>query len=94
MHLAGKANAGDLRWRHARLLQQFCDSGLRSLPPIVRILLGPTRLGRLKGLMVVDGRCYDCTRFIDEEGARTTSADIDSQKLDGSIPRLSLCDAL
>jgi hypothetical protein len=79
MHLAAEADAGDLFAFGVTLFQQLANGALAGLPPIVRVLFGPTSAGRCKRLMLVDGRCDDRAGFIDQQGARSPGADIDSE---------------
>ena len=59
VHLAAKADAGNLRRRDLRIPKQFSHSALAGLPPVVRILLCPPAARRRKGLVFVDSGSDD-----------------------------------
>jgi hypothetical protein len=78
VHLTAKADASDLRGLNVPLLQEFAYGALAGLPPVLRILFRPPAARGSKGLVFVNGGSDDRARFIDEQGARPSRADINT----------------
>jgi hypothetical protein len=79
VHLSGQADGADRLRRGAALRQDRPDRLLRRAPPVFRILLGPCRTGRSEGGVLGGRRRDQPPVFAEQERARASGADIDSQ---------------
>jgi len=84
--LAGEADAGDVFASEIRTGKRFAQGGTCGVPPILRLLLGPANFRGGKGLMIFCGGRDKPTRLIDEQGARTAGANVNSENVNG-VPR-------
>ena len=80
MHLSGKADAGDGRRIDAVLRQNTADRGNCGVPPIVRLLFGPS-VFRLIQRIFDRRRGNCCAGGIEQDGFRAGGADIDAKKV-------------
>jgi len=76
VHLAGKADAGDIADGQFRARDSFADGDTSGAPPVFGMLLGPTDLRRSEGLMVFCRRRDDAAIAIEDKGSRASGADI------------------
>src|SRR5580658_213079 len=81
VHLSGQANASDLIAAHSGGCQRFRHRHAARAPPVARILLGPANLRRRESSVVFGSGGKQASLAINNQGARTSSADIDSQKI-------------
>jgi hypothetical protein len=79
VHLAGKADAGDLIAVEARARKCFADCDAGRLPPIVGMLLGPADLRRGEGLMIRSRGGDNAAVAIYYDGARAAGANVNSE---------------
>ena len=81
VHLSGQTDTTDLIAAHSGGGQRFRHGHAARAPPVPGILLRPANLRRCKRFVVFSGGGHDASPGINHEGARTSSADIDSQKI-------------
>jgi len=83
MHLAGKADTGNLAGTQIGDGEDFANSEARSAPPVLRVLFGPTDLWRSEGLVFFCGRGADAAIMVDEQSSCAAGADVDAEKVLG-----------
>ena len=79
VHLPGKSDASDLRAVHAAIGEHATDGQHGGVPPILGALFGPQRALLAHVLMRRGKPRANGALVVDEERARTTRTDIDSQ---------------
>jgi hypothetical protein len=79
VHLARKADAGDVFAAEIRFGERLADGEAGGAPPVFRMLLGPANLRRGEGLMVRSGRRDNAAVAADYNGARAASANVNSE---------------
>jgi hypothetical protein len=85
MHLAGKADAGNLVFTSFHPGESATHGQAAGSPPIARILFRPTWLGRSEGGVLFGARGDYPALFIHEESAGSASTDIDPEELDNVL---------
>src|SRR5277367_1955223 len=81
MHLTSKRNAADFPSRSIAARQAFRHRATNGAPPIVRILLSPTRVRRCKGRMRSRSRTHDTPIAIQQHSPCAAGPNINPQKL-------------
>jgi hypothetical protein len=81
VHLSGQTNTSDLITAQSGGSQRFRHGHAARAPPVGRILLGPANLRRCESSVVFSGGGKQASLGINNQGARTSSADIDTQKI-------------
>jgi hypothetical protein len=79
VHLAGKADAGDVFAAEIRFGERLADGEAGGAPPVFGMLLGPADLRRGEGLVIRGGGRDNATVAIDYDGARAASANVNPQ---------------
>jgi hypothetical protein len=80
VHLPGETDGGNLIRAHAR--ERAADGLGAGAPPIARILLGPSGLGRSEGGMRFGSRGNNLPALVQDESACATCTDINAEELD------------
>src|SRR6266850_2469273 len=79
MHLPRQPNRDDARRRDLGCPQDLLDGAHRRSPPVLGLLLGPTRAGRGERVALRRG-ALDAPLLVDERRLDGARADVDSQK--------------
>jgi len=86
VHLAGESHARDVGATQSRLRERFSDGEAAGTPPVLRILFGPTDLWRRERRMFLSGGAHHMSEFIDDECASAAGSDVNSEKMNVSLP--------
>ena len=76
MHLAGQTYASDDSTGKLSLRQRFANRARGGMPPVMRVLFCPSRVGRCKWLVVFCSRGCDPPVLGDQDGTGTSCAEI------------------
>jgi hypothetical protein len=82
VHLTGEADAGYFFGAQTGARDGFADGDACSAPPVFRLLLSPSDLRRSERLMLFRGGGDDAALAVDDEGARSSSTNINPQCVD------------
>ena len=81
MHLAAQAHRGNLRIGDGIFPEKLLERQRASLPPVVRILLRPSIVGRGKLFVFANRRGEHLAFFADQDRARAARADVDANHI-------------
>ena len=84
MHLSGEADASNFFGAEIGACYGLANRDAGGTPPIFGVLLGPADLGRSKRLMLFRGGRDDAATVIDDEGARSSGTNVNSEYVDGA----------
>jgi len=82
MHLAREADTGNFFRLPVGVRKSLSDGDARRAPPVFRVLLGPADLWSSKGLVFFRGRRNDAAGIVDNQGAGSPRANVNSQDVD------------
>ena len=80
VHLAGKADPGDLVFRHVGLGEDDLQAAHHRVPPVLRILFGPAGLGGGEGVLLRGGGQYRAL-VVHEDALRAGGADVQTDQV-------------
>ena len=80
VHLAGKADAGDLILGHVGLGEDDLQAAHHRVPPVLRVLLGPAGLGGGEGVLLRGGGQYRAL-VVHEDALRAGGADVQTDQV-------------
>ncbi len=82
VHLTGEANASDFFSFEVGTRDYLANRDAGGAPPVFGMLLGPADLRRSKGLMLLRGGSDDPAVAIDNDGARSSGANVNPEYVD------------